>query len=171
MKAKRGTHWQDLLGTVAFFPSKVVERHKNPDPLGPAHVPAPLLQMQAAADAAPAAPQLRQSAPPRALTTPGGRAQPAEHPTPLPWRAAAEPEGKGGAAPVRRRLSPTSPDREESPTCQEWRSERVRPTIPSQRPGLLSPAFQRTSNVTSSTETFRHKTHSRGEGLHHRHTH
>lgn len=93
MKAKGGADWQDLLGTVALFPSKVVEWHKNPDPLGPAHVPAPLLQMQAAADAAPAASQLRQSAPPRALTTPGGRAQPAEHPSPLPGRAAAKQEG------------------------------------------------------------------------------
>lgn len=72
---------------------------------------------------------------------------------------------------MRQRLPPASPDREESPTCQAWRSERVRPTIPTQRTELLSPAFRRTSNVTSSTETLKHKTHSRGEGLHHRHTH
>lgn len=56
MEAKRGTDWQDLLGTVAFIHLQSGGATQNPNPIGPAHVPAPLLQMQAAADTAPARP-------------------------------------------------------------------------------------------------------------------
>lgn len=63
-------------GTVAFFPSKVVRSHKNSNPLGSAHVPAPLLPMQAAADAAPADPSA--TAAPRRWRGRGSAPSPAE---------------------------------------------------------------------------------------------
>lgn len=91
---------QTSSGTVAFFPSKLVELHKDPNPPGRAHVPAPLLQMRAAADASPARPA---AAAERGAPGHGEAARnapsPAERARTAPRRAAAEREGKGGAAP------------------------------------------------------------------------
>lgn len=137
-------------GTVAFLPPKWwsrIEIQTHRDPLTwqfPCSKSRRLLTPHLLS------PQLRRSAAPERWRGQGS----------APRRAVAEPEGEGG-----RRQSEAStrpPSVEESPTCQALRSGRAGPTVPMQRPALCSPAFQRTSKVTSSTETFRQKTQPRG---------
>lgn len=156
-------------GTVAFFPSKVVESHKNSNPLGSAHVPAALLPRQAAADAAPASPAAAAS--PRRWRGPGSAPSPAERVPRLPGRAAAERGGKGGAAPRGEACRPpASPDREESPTCEALLSGRVGSIFPRQRPALGSPLSKEPPMLHQQQKPLGIK-HRRGEGLPRRRTH
>lgn len=149
-------------GTVGFFPSKVLESHKNPKPLGPTRLPALRLQTPATDDAAPARPAAAAELVAGALARPGeraGHAERASHGSPGGrWPSPMGREGRPRTA----RLATFPLGGEESPTCPALCLGRAGPTVPMQRLALSIPAFQKTSTVTSSTETFRHKTPPRG---------
>lgn len=106
--------------------------------------------MQAAADAPPAPRSggVRRPAPPRG-------------PARLPGEGGGR-AGRGRRGDGLREASTRPPCAEGSPTCQARCSGPAGPTVPAQRPALGSPAFQRTSNVTSAADTLRHKTQPRG---------
>lgn len=152
------------MGTVAFFPSKVVESHKNPNPPGPAQLPGLLLQIQPAAAAAPARPEAVAERVAGAMVGGRGPAPPSAPSTALPEGGGRA--GRGGRGrPTGRGLPPARlADKKAPPVRRLAHGKRVRPSLCR---GLVSkePLMLHHQQKPLGIK------HSHAEGLHRRRTH